>query len=495
MTRRLAARRRSPCWSRRSARAPRRRRADAGAEAAGGHLADADAGGRRAGGRPASPAAADREGRSPSARRSSTRPCATRCRTSGFTLYVADPGPAPGHTRDEDIIERAGGGGHGRRASRRRDVGAQPARRERGGGDVPRAHRRRAARAGASFACASRRCRPTSVGVRGLVMLRDLLSPRGRRRGRAASRRSGRPARGTTQGVIRPATVAGPRRARGQRRALRRVHGALSLQTRERHERSARALSAARARHRHRHRRALLVADEWDVTTGDAWFLSAGGWLGRDVRVPHRGRPATCSRSTDRYSWGVGGGLIGLGLATLALTRTTMDDGDATLPHSGAALGLLLGGDDATGSLAARRRRRRTPAWATARPSACVGAGTLATQVTLSPSRVLLIDLGAGGGALVGAAAASPLIFQQGSFSRTPARARQDPRLAVGDARRDHRRRRARVVAHAQRRQARVVGSELARDAFGGRHRDERHEARRGSDLRRRLVRRPVSGL
>src|SRR5580693_1673704 len=27
----------------------------------------------------------------------------------GFTLYVADPGPAQGRTRDEDLIERAAG--------------------------------------------------------------------------------------------------------------------------------------------------------------------------------------------------------------------------------------------------------------------------------------------------------------------------------------------------------------------------------------------------
>ncbi len=39
-------------------------------------------------------------------------------------------------------------------------------------------------------------------------------------------------------------------------------------------------------------------------------------------------------------------------------------------------------------------------------------AGALATRVTTSPSRVLLVDLGVGGGALLGAAAASPLIFQ-----------------------------------------------------------------------------------
>jgi hypothetical protein len=41
-----------------------------------------------------------------------------------------------------------------------------------------------------------------------------------------------------------------------------------------------------------------------------------------------------------------------------------------------------------------------------------LAAGTLATRVTTSPSRVLLIDVGVGGGALLGAAAASPLLFK-----------------------------------------------------------------------------------
>jgi hypothetical protein len=48
-----------------------------------------------------------------------------------------------------------------------------------------------------------------------------------------------------------------------------------------------------------------------------------------------------------------------------------------------------------------------------------LGAGALATRVSVSPSRVLLIDVGGGGGALVGAAAASPLIFQSATASRT----------------------------------------------------------------------------
>jgi hypothetical protein len=44
-----------------------------------------------------------------------------------------------------------------------------------------------------------------------------------------------------------------------------------------------------------------------------------------------------------------------------------------------------------------------------------VAAGALATRVQAEPSQVLVIDLGAGLGALAGAAAASPFIFKSTS--------------------------------------------------------------------------------
>src|SRR5207253_10660577 len=88
---------------------------------------------------------------------------------------------------------------------------------------------------------------------------------------------------------------------------------------------------------------ALLVADEWDVTTGDAWFLAAGGWWGAASGIfIANGRHV--DPLSDRYAWGVGGGFVGLGFATLTLTRIRMDEGDAMIAHSGAALGLVLGG-------------------------------------------------------------------------------------------------------------------------------------------------------
>jgi hypothetical protein len=152
--------------------------------------------------------------------------------------------------------------------------------------------------------------------------------------------------------------------------------------------------------------------DEWNITTGDAWFLSAGAWWGAAsaflLAAGDKLQPFD-----DRYAWGVGGGLIGATLATFALTRTTMDDGDAMLAHSGGALGLLLGGATQLlwdGKTPAQETPYRGMGYGTA--AGLLAAGALATQVKTSPSRVLLIDVGVGGGALLGAAAASPLIFQ-----------------------------------------------------------------------------------
>jgi hypothetical protein len=95
-----------------------------------------------------------------------------------------------------------------------------------------------------------------------------------------------------------------------------------------------------------------------------------------------------------------------------------MTDGDATLAHSGGALGLLLGGAI---DFLYRGSTAATPYTGMGYGSAIglIGAGVLATQVDVSPSRVLLIDVGMGGGALLGAAAASPLIFQNQTQGNT----------------------------------------------------------------------------
>jgi len=326
----------------------------------------------------------------------------------GFTLYVADTGPSPGRTRDQDLIERAA----------RSALGQTP---EAGGGGTWVVSPRVEHATGGDFIVRIVAVPPNGkelrvrvetvaaelVPVRGLVMLRDLLTPQAETSAALEAARE-EAARGSTQGVQTP--------VRSQGRAVLAVNGGLFG--------AFTALSLQQASNSTDPRvfypvlavgtgigigAALLAADEWNVTTGDAWYLSAGpiwgaasGFLiaaGRDVEP-----------SSDRYSWGVGGGLIGLSLATFALSRTSMDDGDATLAHSGATLGLVWG---AATQYIWQGSTTTTPYTGMGYGSAIgvVGAGVLATQVTLSPSRVLLIDVGAGGGALLGAAAASPLLF------------------------------------------------------------------------------------
>jgi hypothetical protein len=158
---------------------------------------------------------------------------------------------------------------------------------------------------------------------------------------------------------------------------------------------------------------ALLVADEWDVTIGNAWVLSAGAWWAAASGYL-LASGAGIEPAVDRFTWATGGGLVGIGLSTFALTRTAMDEGDATLVHSGSALGMLMGG--ASEWLVRGRTTDIAEAWpntgmGVGTAIGLLGAGVLATRVTTTPSRVLLVDVGVGGGALVGAAAASPLIF------------------------------------------------------------------------------------
>lgn len=153
----------------------------------------------------------------------------------------------------------------------------------------------------------------------------------------------------------------------------------------------------------------MIVADEWDVGLGDAWFLAAGAWwpgasgflLADGYDVEPKG---------DRFVYGLIGAVSGTALATTALTFRGMSEGGATLTHSGGAFGLLLGGMT---QLAVEGRADTTPTrgMGYGAGAGVLVAGAVATQIHVAPSRVLLIDLGAMLGGLSGAAAASPLVF------------------------------------------------------------------------------------
>jgi hypothetical protein len=153
----------------------------------------------------------------------------------------------------------------------------------------------------------------------------------------------------------------------------------------------------------------MIVADEWDVGLGDAWFLSAGAWWpAASGFLLADGYGVT--PKDDRYVYGLVGAAGGVALATTALSFKGMGEGGATLAHSGGAVGLLLGGMT---QLAVEGRTDTTPTrgMGYGAGAGVLVAGTLATQIHVASSRVLLIDLGAGLGGLAGAAAASPLVF------------------------------------------------------------------------------------
>jgi hypothetical protein len=153
----------------------------------------------------------------------------------------------------------------------------------------------------------------------------------------------------------------------------------------------------------------MLIADEWDITLGDAWFLSAGAWwpiasgvlLAKSYNIQHE---------EDRYVYGLVAASVGVSLSAAALSLKPMSEGGAVLAHSGGAAGTLLGG---LTEMAYRGSTKLTPERGIGYGAGLgvLTAGALATQVKVTSSRMLLIDLSASLGALTGAAAASPLLL------------------------------------------------------------------------------------
>jgi hypothetical protein len=152
----------------------------------------------------------------------------------------------------------------------------------------------------------------------------------------------------------------------------------------------------------------MLVADEWDITLGDAWFLSAGAWwpiasgvvLAKSYHV----------QDEDRYVYGLVAASAGVSLSAAALSLKPISEGGAALAHSGGAAGTLIGG---LSEMAYRGSTHVTPVRGIGYGAGVgvLAAGALATQVQVTSSRMLLIDLAASLGALTGAAAASPLLL------------------------------------------------------------------------------------
>lgn len=329
----------------------------------------------------------------------------------GYTLDVADPGPTMGRARDLDLVDRAK---HSAGHEGANDPGTWvvSARLEPVSSDTfilriivvpPRSKQLRVR---------VERVAGTDVAVRGLVLLRDLLStaPQG------AIETGPKPQESASSGIMTPLRSQG-RAVLAANAALFGAFAAYSIQ---------RASGSTDPRLLYPLLTlgtglglgsALLVAEEWDVGTGAAWTLAGGAWWGAGAGILiANGRHV--QPLTDRYAWGVGGGVVGLGLATFALTRSKADEGDAVLVHSGAGIGLGLG---ALANFFYNGDLNRTP-YTGAGYGAAIGlvsAGTIATFAQVSASRVLLVDLGAGLGAAAGAAAGSPLVFENVTPGKT----------------------------------------------------------------------------
>jgi hypothetical protein len=160
----------------------------------------------------------------------------------------------------------------------------------------------------------------------------------------------------------------------------------------------------------------MLIAEEWDITIGDAWYLSAGMvWPGVSGLL--------LSQSYDvepekQYLWGLAGGSVGLTLATVSLTFDHMSQGGALMTHSGGVFGLFLGGV-AQGIVDGSLDESPNRGMGYGAGVGVLAMGALATQIQTTPSRVLLVDLSASLGALTGAAVGSPLLFVDDESSAT----------------------------------------------------------------------------
>jgi len=327
----------------------------------------------------------------------------------GYALRVSDPGPAPGHVRDQDLLDRAA---QGDAADATAGTWVVSPRVEYSGNDDYVVRLVAVPPKGRELRVRVETVKGPDVAARGLVMLRDLLSPSTAAQASASEEQRERIDNQAGQGVMSP--------LRSQGRALLAVNGALfgayvafSIQRASGDDDprvlypllalgTAGGLGAA-----------LLASEEWDISTGDAWVLSGAAWWGAGSGVM-LANGFNVGPLTDRYAWGVGAGLGGLALGTFALTRSKMDEGDAVLVNSGAAIGFALGGASELFYRGTTNTSEVTPYTGAGLGAAIglVGSGALASFVTVSPSRGLLIDLGTGLGGLAGAAAASPLVFE-----------------------------------------------------------------------------------
>lgn len=159
---------------------------------------------------------------------------------------------------------------------------------------------------------------------------------------------------------------------------------------------------------------AVIIADEWDVGVGDAWYLAAGAWWpavsGHLIYEGRFGGEPGASND-EAWSFGLIASVTGLTLSTVGLLSRGMGDGGAVLAHSGGAFGMLVGGLGEFAYLGEVGDEIPHAGMGYGAAAGWLAASALAVNFHPDPGRLLAIDLGVALGGLAGASAGSPLLF------------------------------------------------------------------------------------
>lgn len=153
----------------------------------------------------------------------------------------------------------------------------------------------------------------------------------------------------------------------------------------------------------------LVVAEEWDVSVAEAWYIwASGAWSAGSGMLIADGQPD--ATDSQRYGYGLLGVASGLTLGSVALSSGEVSTGGAVFTHSGAIFGALLGG---LGQMLVVGDTDISPTLGVGvgMGSGLLVAGGIAPVFgRVSSSRVLFVDVSAMLGGLAGAALASPLL-------------------------------------------------------------------------------------
>lgn len=157
---------------------------------------------------------------------------------------------------------------------------------------------------------------------------------------------------------------------------------------------------------------AVIVADEWNINVARAWFLGAGiTWPAAGMLLVEQ--TDASDPPGQRHLLALVGAVGGLTLATAGLALGDVTEGGAALTHSGAGMGLLLGG---LAEMTLEGDAELTPSrgMGFGALAGVVLAGAVATQLDVpSSTDILFVDLSALLGGLAGAALGTPVLVSQ----------------------------------------------------------------------------------